>query len=214
MQKRLIKFTKGVKFMILQHNLILPVMASSIVTDHQEINQAKGKYIKELEEQVEQKTQSINTLFEEKKNLNKLLEDTLEKMVGTQHLVETRKILWDQIIHVMDQFIFHLELHQHCETITIKNAQLDISNHLPDIEKKIPQAKRIIEFMNSLSDQDLKSSRVRDRFEAVSNVTNVIEKGELLKSLVKKIEEVHQSIIKFKRQFRKIESLVFHIPGY
>jgi hypothetical protein len=53
---------------------VLPVMASVTTSDHQEINQQKEMYIKDLEEQVEQKTQSINTLFEEKQSLNKLLE--------------------------------------------------------------------------------------------------------------------------------------------
>jgi hypothetical protein len=89
-------------------------------------------------------------------NLKKLLEDALEQTIGTQHLVEMRKILWDQIIYVIDQFRLHLEIHQYCE-------------------KKIPQAERIIEFMNSLFDQVLKDSRVKDRFEAVSNVKNVID---------------------------------------
>jgi hypothetical protein len=60
----------------------------------------------------------------------------------------------------VDQFIFHLEIHQHCETIIIKDARLDISNLPPNIEKKMPEEERIIEFMNSLSKQDLNSSRV------------------------------------------------------
>jgi hypothetical protein len=38
---------------------------------------------------------------------------------------------------------------------------------------------------------------VTDRFDVVLNVRNVIEKGDLLKALVKKIE-VHHVIIEFK----------------
>jgi hypothetical protein len=41
---------------------------------------------------------------------------------GTQHLIEDRQVIWDQIIHVIDQFIRHVELYQHCETITIKEC--------------------------------------------------------------------------------------------
>jgi hypothetical protein len=113
----------------------------------------------------------------------------------------------------MDQFIGYLEIHQHCETIIIKNARLDINNLFLDIEKKMPQAEKIIEFMNSLSDQDLKASIVRDRFEAVVNVTNVIEKGELLKSLVKKIDEATCQLSNLKGNSRKSESLVYHLLG-
>jgi hypothetical protein len=175
--------------------LILPVIASSSVSDHQENNQQREKYIKELEGQIEQKAQSINTLLEEKQNLNKLLEDALEQTIDTQHLVEVRQILWDQIISIMDQFRFHLEIYQYCETMTIKNAQLDISNHLPDIEKKIPQAERIIEFMNSLSDQDLKDLGVKDNLKQYSNVKNVIEKGNCLNLWLRRLKKfINQSL--------------------
>jgi len=51
----------------------------------------------------------------------------------------------------------------------------------------MPQTKKIIEFINSLSDHELKYSGVIDRFDAVVNVRNAIEKGELLKALVKNI---------------------------
>jgi len=40
--------------------------------------------------------------LEEKESLNKLLNDALEQDIGTQHLVEARKMIWDQIFHVMD----------------------------------------------------------------------------------------------------------------
>jgi hypothetical protein len=36
--------------------------------------------------------------------------------------------------------------------MTIKNAQLDINNHLSEFEKKMPLDENIIEFINSLSD--------------------------------------------------------------
>jgi len=71
---------------------------------------------------LERKTQQINILIKEKESLSKLLEDTLGQTTGTQHLVEAEKILWDQIIQVMEQFRTHLEIYQFCETMTIKNA--------------------------------------------------------------------------------------------
>jgi len=71
---------------------------------------------------LERKTQKINILIKEKESLSKLLEDTLEQIVGTQHLIEARQLLWDQIIQVMEQFRTHLEIYQFCKTMTIKNA--------------------------------------------------------------------------------------------
>jgi hypothetical protein len=62
----------------------------------------------------------------------------------------------------------------------------------------MPQAEKIIEFINSFSDQELKDSGVTDRFDVVLNVRNVIEKGVFLKALVINIEEVHHVIVKFK----------------
>jgi hypothetical protein len=82
--------------------LMSPMVISSSATGPPENNQQKGKHITELEEQLERKTQKINILIKEKESLSKLLEDTLEQTVGTQHLVEARQILWDQIIQVMD----------------------------------------------------------------------------------------------------------------
>ena len=45
--------------------------------------------------------------------------------------------------------------------MNIKNEQLDINNHLSKIEKKMTQVENIIEFINSLSDQELKYYGVR-----------------------------------------------------
>jgi len=53
---------------------------------------------------------------------------------------------------------------------------------------------------------------VIDRFYVVLKVRNVIEKGELLKALVKNIEEVHQVIIKFKRQFKNVRKIGLPSP--
>ena len=76
----------------------------------------------------------------------------------------------------------------------------------------MPYAENIIEFINSLSDQELKDSRVVDRFYFFIKFINFIEKGEFLKALVKKIEEDHQVIIKFKTQFRKVRKLGLPSP--
>jgi DNA-dependent RNA polymerase auxiliary subunit epsilon len=82
-----------------------------------------------------------------------------------------------------------LEIYQLCETMTIKNAQFDINNHLSEIEKKMPQAEKIIEFINSLSDQELKYSGVTDRFDVVLNVRNVIERGSCSKHWLKRLKK-------------------------
>jgi hypothetical protein len=77
----------------------------------------------------------------------------------------------------MELFRTQLEIYQFYETMTIKNAQLDINNHLSEIDKKMPQAEKIIEFINSLYDQELKYSGVTDRFYVVLKIKNVIENG-------------------------------------
>jgi hypothetical protein len=46
---------------------VFPIITSVITTNHQEIHRQKEFYIKSIEDQVEQKTHSINTLFKEKK---------------------------------------------------------------------------------------------------------------------------------------------------
>ena len=75
----------------------------------------------------------------------------------------------------MEQFGTHLEIYQLCETVNIKNAQVDIKNHVSENEKNIPQDEKIIEFINSLSDHELKYYGVPNIFDFVLNVRNVIE---------------------------------------
>jgi hypothetical protein len=140
------------------------------------------------------------------------MEDTLEQTTHTQNLVEYSQILWDQIIQVMEQFKTHPKIYQLCETMNIKNAELYIINHLSEIEKKIPYDKKIIEFINSLSNQELKNSRVIEKFDVLLKFINVIEKGEFLKALVTNIEKFHETILKFKRQFIKVKKLVLPSP--
>jgi hypothetical protein len=83
---------------------------------------------------------------------------------------------------------------------------------MSEIEKKAPQVEMIIDFMNSLLDRDLKGIRIVDRIEGVTNVTTILEKRELLRSLKKKIDEAQLAIYKFKRQFRKMKKFGFPSP--
>jgi hypothetical protein len=91
--------------------LMLPMVISISSIGPPENNQQKEKYVAELKEQLGRKTQKINILIKEKERLTKILEDTLEQTIGTQHLVEARQILWDKIIQVMEQLRTHLEIY-------------------------------------------------------------------------------------------------------
>jgi hypothetical protein len=112
----------------------------------------------------------------------------------------------------MEEFNTHLKIYQLCEKMTIKNAEFDIISHLSEIEKKISYAEKIIEFINYFFDQELKYSGVTNKFEIVLKVINVIEKGEVLKALVTNIENVHETIVNFKRQFRKVKKICLPYP--
>jgi hypothetical protein len=82
-----------------------------------------------------------------------------------------------------------LEIYKLCEIMTIKNTEFDINNHLSKIEKNMPQTKKIIEFINSFFDKELKYSGVIDRFDDVLNVINVIEKGICSKHWLKRLKK-------------------------
>jgi len=89
---------------------------------------------------------------------------------------------------------------------------LDIKNLIPEIEKKDFHIEMIINFINSLFDQDLKAPTIIDSIEGVTNVSTILEKIELIKSLKKKIDEAQSTINKFKTQFRKIKRFGFPSP--
>lgn len=70
----------------------------------------------------------------------------------------------------------------------------------------------MIEFINSLSNNDLKASGIGERIELIPNVSRVLEKRELLRSLKKKIDDTKETIDKFKEQFRLIQNFGLPFP--
>jgi hypothetical protein len=62
--------------------------------------------------------------------------DALNQVVGTQHLIEAKHKIWDQIIEKMNIFRAYFELFQHCEIMVIENAQIEFKKLLPEVEEK------------------------------------------------------------------------------
>ena len=154
----------------------------------------------ELAKSIEEKNKSLNEKNQLQKKFNELRERNTRKvpLQGAKHLI------WDTLSIEITKFRHYLNfISNESALVNLASRRLKLSNETME-NKSLDTAHNAINFLNSLTYQDLQDIGIKDRVAIILWAKTFIGKHQLMKVVQEKAHRMSSQVKDFKTTFQKL----------